>query len=77
MKETDIPPHAVDDPKPKVRKAVRVWLADGTKMLAMWTGQRWWSTKGAITPARWELEERKKKTKKLRKALRCSEGGEA
>ena len=71
------PPHAVDDPKPKVRKAVRVWLADGTKMLAMWTGQRWWSTKGKITPARWELEERKRKTKKLRKALRRSEDGEA
>ena len=77
MKETDIPPHAVDDPKPKVRKAVRVWLADGTKMLGMWTGERWWSTKGEIIPARWELEERKKKTKELRKALRRSEGGEA
>ena len=63
MKETDIPPHAVDDPKPKVRKAVRVWLADGTKTLAMWTGQRWWSTKGEITPAKWETrgEEKRKR----------------
>jgi hypothetical protein len=77
MKETDIPPHAVDAPKPKVRKAVRVWLADGTKMLGMWTGERWWSTKGEISPARWELEERKKKTKKLRKALRRLEDGGA
>jgi hypothetical protein len=77
MKETDIPPHAVDDPKPKVRKAVRVWLADGTRMLGTWTGERWWSSKGEITPARWELEERKKKTKKLRKALRRSKDGRA
>jgi hypothetical protein len=41
----------------------------------MWTGERWWSTKGAITPVRWELEplKKKKKTKKLVKALRKSE----
>jgi hypothetical protein len=66
-----------DDVKPVPRKAVRVWLSDGTRMLAMWTGDRWWSTKGEITPVKWELEERRKKTKKLRKALRQSEGGTA
>jgi hypothetical protein len=66
-----------EDPnKPEKYKAVRVWLADGTRTLGMWTGERWWSTKGEITPARWDLEERKKKkTKKLRKALRKSEEG--
>jgi hypothetical protein len=62
---------------PSFGRLVRVWLADGTKMLAMWTGERWWNTKGEITPARWALEERKRKTKELRKALRRSEGGEA
>jgi hypothetical protein len=72
MKETNIPPHAVDDPKPKVRKAVRVWLADGTRILGMWTGTRWWSSKGEIAPVKWELEERRKKTKKLRKLLKDS-----
>ena len=60
-----------DDIRPVPQRAVRVWLADGTRMLGMWTGERWWSAKGEITPARWELEERKKKkTKKLQKALR-------
>ena len=59
-----------DDVRPVPYRAVRVWLADGTRMLGMWTGERWWSVKGEITPARWELEERKKKTKKLQKALR-------
>ena len=40
-------------------------------MMGMWTGERWWSVKGEITSARRELEERKKKrTKKLQKALR-------
>ena len=43
-------------------------------MLGMWTGERYWSVKGEITPARRELEERKKKkTKKLQKALRKTE----
>ena len=63
-----------DDVRPVPYRAVRVWLADGTRMLGMWTGERWWSVKGEITPARWELEERKKKkTKKLQKALRKTE----
>ena len=44
-------------------------------MLGMWTGERWWSVKGEITPARWELEERKKKTKKLQKVLRKTAEG--
>jgi hypothetical protein len=39
----------------------------------MWTGSRWWSSKGEIHPFRWELEVREKKTKKLRKKLRESE----
>jgi hypothetical protein len=38
-------------------------------MLGIWTGERWWSIRDEITPARWELEERKKKTKKLQKVL--------
>jgi hypothetical protein len=49
---------AVYDPKPMAYKAVRVWLSDGSRMLGMWTGVKWWSTKGEIKPVRWELEER-------------------
>lgn len=46
-------------------------------MLGMWTGQKWSSIKGEIVPARWELEERKRrKTKKLQKALRRAQEGE-
>jgi hypothetical protein len=73
MKESAIPPHAVDDPKPKPLKAVRVWLSDGSRFLAMWTGTKWWSSKGELAPVKWELEERKKKTKKLRQKFRDSE----
>jgi hypothetical protein len=62
-----------DDVRPVPYRAVRVWLADGTRVLGMWTGEKWWSTKGEIIPAKWELETRKeKKTKKLLKALRHS-----
>jgi hypothetical protein len=61
------------DVKPEPYKAVRAWLSDGTRVLGMWTGDRWWSTRGEIVPVKWELEERRKKTKKLRKALRRSE----
>jgi hypothetical protein len=39
-----------DDVRPVPYRAVRVWLADGTRMLGMWTGERWWSVKGEITP---------------------------
>ena len=61
---------AVSDPKPQAYKAVRVWLSDGSRMLGIWTGTKWWSMKGEIMPAKWELEERKKKkTDKLRKAI--------
>ena len=60
---------AVYDPKPIAYKAVRVWLSDGSRMLGIWTGAKWWSTKGEINPVKWELEERKKKTDKLRKAI--------
>lgn len=59
----------VYDPKPKAYKAVRVWLSNGTRMLGMWTGAKWWSMEGEIHPVRWELEERRKKTGKLRKAI--------
>jgi hypothetical protein len=63
-------PHMVYDPKPVAYKAVRVWLSDGSRMLGIWTGTKWWSTKGEIQPVKWELEERKKmKTDKLRKAI--------
>jgi hypothetical protein len=61
--------NAVYDPKPTAYKAVRVWLSDGSRMLGIWTGTKWWSTKGEIKPVKWELEERKKKTDKLRKAI--------
>jgi hypothetical protein len=37
-----------DDIKPIAFKAVRVWLADGTRMLGMWTGEKWWSAKGNL-----------------------------
>jgi hypothetical protein len=61
---------AVYDPKPMAYKALRLWLSDGSRMLGMWTGVKWWSTKGEIRPVRWELEERKKKkTDKLRKVI--------
>jgi hypothetical protein len=63
--------------KPVPYKAVRVWLPDGTRMLGMWTGEKWWSTRGEIVPARWEFEERVKKTKKLQKSLRKSEEGQS
>jgi hypothetical protein len=60
----------VYDPKPLAYKAVRVWLSDGSRMLGMWTGTKWWSLQGEIRPVRWELEERKKKkTDKLRKVI--------
>ncbi len=63
-----------DDEKPAPYKAVRVWLPNGTRTLGMWTGSRWWSTKGEIDPVRWELEVRKKKkTQKLLKKLPKSE----
>jgi hypothetical protein len=62
-----------DDERPAPYKAVRVWLANGTRALGMWTGSRWWSTKGEIDPVRWELEVRKKKTQKLLKKLPKSE----
>lgn len=62
-------PHRVYDPKPVAYKAVRVWLPDGSRTLGIWTGVKWWSTKGEIQPVKWELEERKKKTEKLRKAI--------
>jgi hypothetical protein len=65
-----------DDLKPVPYKAVRVWLADGTRLLGMWTGERWWSKNGEITPARWKPAKRKKKTKKLQKALRKSAKGQ-
>jgi hypothetical protein len=65
---------AVYDPKPIAYKAVRVWLSDGCRMLGMWTGVKWWSTKGEIKPVKWELEERKKKkTEKFRKAIARAE----
>jgi hypothetical protein len=60
--------------KPLPYKAVRVWVADGTRMLGMWTGQRWWSTRGEIAPVKCELDVRKKKkTKKLLETLPKSE----
>jgi hypothetical protein len=63
-----------DDEKPVSHKAVRVWLSNGTRTLGMWTGSRWWSTKGEIKPVKWELEVRKKKkTDKLLKKLPKSE----
>ena len=55
----------------KKYKAVHVWLQDGSRTLGMWTGDRWWSIKGEINPARWELQERKKKrTKELLKSMK-------
>jgi hypothetical protein len=60
----------VYDPTPMAYKAVRVWPSDGSRMLGMWTGTKWWSLQGEIRPVRWELEERKKKkTDKLRKLI--------
>jgi len=58
-----------DGVKPDLHKAVRVWLVDGTRMHGMWTGSNWWSTKGEISPVKWELEERPKRTKKIARVL--------
>ena len=33
------------------------WTSSFSVMLGMSTGERWWSVKGEIAPARWELEE--------------------
>jgi hypothetical protein len=66
-----------DDVKPVPCKAVRVWLSDGTRVIGMWTGSGWWSSKGEVNPVKWELEIRKKKTEKLLKKLRGSERREA
>ncbi len=62
-----------DDVNPAPCKAVRVWLSDGTRVIGMWTGFRWWSSKGEVNPVKWELETRKKKTEKLLKKLSGSE----
>jgi hypothetical protein len=62
-----------DDVRPVPYRAVRVWLSDGSRVLGMWTGEKWWSINGEISPVSWELQERVKKTKKLEKALRESE----
>lgn len=61
--------HGESGTKPELRKAVRVWLEDGTRVHGMWTGTNWWSVKGEISPVKWELEERPKKTKKISKIL--------
>jgi len=55
--------------KPQPYKAVRVWLADGTRVHGMWTGEVWWSLKGEVSPVKWQLEERPKKTKKIGRIL--------
>jgi hypothetical protein len=52
---------AVYDPKPIAYKADRVWLSDGSRMLGIWTGTKWWITEGEIQHVKWEPEERKKK----------------
>jgi hypothetical protein len=74
MKEERIPAPQFHDVRPIPYQAVRVWLSDGTRVLGMWTGERWWSAKGEIHPVNWELEVREKKTKKLRESLPESEG---
>ena len=72
MNDWTRPPQSPDI-KPIPRVAVRVWLADGTRMLGIWTGTRWWSAKGEIHPVTWELEVRERKTEKLLKKLPKSE----
>ena len=58
------------DAHPLPYQAVSVWPDNGTRLLGMWTGDRWWSAKGEVHPVKWELEVRKKKkTKKLLKSL--------
>jgi len=55
--------------KPEPYKAVRVWLEDGSRIHGMWMETTWWSTKGEISPVKWELEERPKKTRKIAETL--------
>lgn len=38
-------------------------------MHAMWTGDLWWSVEGEVSPIKWELEERPKKTRKISETL--------
>jgi hypothetical protein len=58
-----------DDVCPIPRVAVRVWLADGTRTIGMWTRSRWWSSKGEIHPVRWELEVREKRLKNFERSF--------
>ena len=42
----------------------------------MWSIVKWWTTKGEITPVKWELEVKDEKTDELLKSLQNSgEGG--
>jgi hypothetical protein len=68
-----VPAPQFPDVKPIPYKAVHVWLADGTRVLGMWTGERWWSARGKIEPVEWELEVRREKTGRLLKKLPKSE----
>ena len=62
MKESAIPPHTVDDPKPKLRKAVRGWLSDGSRFFGYVDRHQM-----VACPFNWELEERKKNEKASQK----------
>jgi len=45
-----------DQSYPNSYKAVTVWLSDGNRATAMWTGSEWWGLDGRITQdvLRWE-----------------------
>jgi len=67
IKESAIPPHAVDDPKPKLRKAVRVWLSDGSRFFAMWTAPNGGVPKVSLPPSNGSLKNGKRKQKASQK----------
>jgi hypothetical protein len=70
MKESAIPAHAVDDPKPKLRKAVRVWLSDGSRFFAMWTAPNGGVPKVSLPPSNGSLKNGKRKRKSFAKNFR-------
>ena len=48
-------PHDADAEKPAIDQEVRVWLADGSQEAAIWTGEVWWTYRGAVEVVKWQV----------------------
>lgn len=48
------PIHLVTDRLPDPMESVRVWLEDGTREAATWTGLVWWGWQKEVHPVRWQ-----------------------